>query len=113
MPHVKSVLVKKVLQGKGPLQIYNVDSPFERIQVNILGPLLTTHSGNRYLLVVIDCFTKWPEAIPLKNKRASTIGKALVDQVFSRHGIPLEVHTDQGRNFESRLFKELAILLAF
>ena len=86
-------------------------APFERIQVDILGPLPVSFSGNKYLLVVVDCFTKWPEAIPLKNKRACTIARSLVDQVFSRHGIPLELHTDQGKNFECRLFKEMALLL--
>ena len=98
-------------KGKSPLEIYNVGAPFERIQVDILGPLPVSSSGNKYLLVVVDCFTKWPEAIPLKNKRASTIARSLVDQVFSRHGIPLELHTDQGRNFECSLFKEMSLLL--
>lgn len=45
-------------KGKSPLQIYNVGSPFQRVQMDILGPLPRTLSGNRYLLVVVDCFTK-------------------------------------------------------
>ena len=98
-------------KGKSPMEIYNVGAPFERIQVDILGPLPTSSSGNKYLLVVVDCFSKWPEAVPLKNKRASTVARSLVDQVFSRHGIPLELHTDQGRNFECHLFKEMTLLL--
>lgn len=98
-------------KGKSPLQVYNVGAPFERIQVDILGPLPVSQSGNKYLLVVVDCFTKWPEALPLKNKRAITIAEALVNQIFSRHGIPLELHTDQGRNFESQLVGELSSIL--
>ncbi|XP_036143377.1 protein NYNRIN-like [Monomorium pharaonis] len=98
-------------KGKSPMEIYNVGAPFERIQVDILGPLPTSSSENKYLLVVVDCFSKWPEAVPLKNKRANTVARSLVDQVFSRHGIPLELHTDQGRNFECHLFKEMTLLL--
>lgn len=98
-------------KGKSPLQVYNVGAPFERLQVDILGPLPTSSSGNKYLLVVVDCFTKWPEAMPLKDKKANTVARSLVDQVFSRHGVPLELHTDQGRNFESKLFQEMAVLL--
>ncbi|RLU26298.1 hypothetical protein DMN91_000092 [Ooceraea biroi] len=98
-------------KGKSPLQVYNVGCPFERLQVDILGPLPATAAGNKYLLVAVDCFTKWPEAVPLRSKRAITVAEALVGQVFSRHGIPLELHTDQGRNFESRLFKEMSALL--
>lgn len=98
-------------KGKSSLQVYNVGCPFERLQVDILGPLPVSSAGNKYLLVVVDCFTKWPEAFPLKSKRAIPVAETLVGQVFSRHGIPLELHTDQGRNFESNLFKEMAALL--
>lgn len=98
-------------KGKFPLQTYNVGAPFERIQVDILGPLPVTSSGNKYLLVVVDCFTKWPEAVPLKNKRADTVARFLVEQVLSCHGMSLELHIDQGRNFKPRLFYQLASLL--
>lgn len=45
-------------KGKSPLQIYNVGSPFLRVQMDILGPLPTSSLGNKYLLVIVDCFTK-------------------------------------------------------
>lgn len=83
----------------------------ERVQMDILGPLPVTTAGNRYLLVVIDCFTKWVEALPLKNIKANTVTDVFVKQVISRHGIPLEIHTDQGKNFESRIFQEMTRLL--
>jgi len=47
----------------------------------------------------------------VKNTRAKTIAEVFVREFISRHGVPSEVHTDQGRNFESRLFLELAELL--
>ncbi|XP_011688274.1 PREDICTED: uncharacterized protein LOC105450226 [Wasmannia auropunctata] len=95
-------------KGKSPLQIYNVGAPFERVQMDTLGPLPTTTSGNKYLLVVTDCFTKWIEAFPLKNIRAKTITEIFLTQIVARHGVPLEIHTDQGRNFESKIFRELS-----
>lgn len=98
-------------KGKSPLQIFNVGTPFSRVQMDILGPLPTTSKGNKYLVVVVDCFTKWVEAFPLKNVKTKTIAEVFVEQVISRHGVPLEVHTDQGRSFESRLFSELMSLL--
>ncbi|KMQ87095.1 integrase core domain protein [Lasius niger] len=79
--------------------------------MDILGPLPTITSGNRYLLVIVDCFTKWVEAFPLKNIKARTVAKVFVSQIISKHGVPLEVHTDQGKNFESKLFAELMDLL--
>jgi len=64
-------------KGKSSLQIYNVESPFEKVQMNVLDSLPITLSGNRYLLVVVDCFIKWVEAFPLKNIRAKTLSQKL------------------------------------
>jgi len=79
--------------------------------MDIFGPFPTSSSGNRYLLVIIDCFTKWVEAFPLKNFRARTVAEVFVNQFISRFGVPLELDTDQGRNFDSRLFAELSLFL--
>jgi len=98
-------------KGKSELQIYNAGIPFERLQMDILGPFPVSTLGNRYLLVVTDCFTKWVEAFPIRNFRTNTVARVLVDQVVSRFGVPSELHTDQGRNFDSRLFLELTLLL--
>ncbi|XP_076247766.1 uncharacterized protein LOC143187432 [Calliopsis andreniformis] len=98
-------------RGAGVMQIYNVGAPFERIAMDVVGPLPKSSSGNRFLLVVADYFSKWPEVIPMVNQRAETAAKALLVHVVSRHGVPLEIHSDQGRNFESTVFKELMKLL--
>ncbi|XP_024867550.1 protein NYNRIN-like [Temnothorax curvispinosus] len=79
--------------------------------MDILDPLPLTKSGNKYLLVIVDCFTKWVEAFPLRNMRARIVAETFVNQFISRYGVPSEVHTDQGRNFESRLFAEMMGLL--
>lgn len=65
-------MTKKDLSKKEkfPLQIYNVGSPFDKVQMDILGLLSTTSKGNRYLLIIIDYFTKWVEALSLKNIKA-------------------------------------------
>ena len=79
--------------------------------MDILGPFPISSLGNRYLLVVTDCFTKWVEALPLSNMRTKTIAKVFVREIVCRYRVPLEVHTDQGRNFDSKLIKELSQLL--
>ena len=93
------------------MRIYNVGLPFERVQIDILGPFPITSLGNRYLLVVIDCFTKWVEAFPLSNMRTKTIAEIFVREIVCRYGVPLEVHTDLGRSFDSKLIIELSQLL--
>jgi hypothetical protein len=63
--------------------------------------------GNRYSLIAIDYFTKWPEAYSLPIQEASTVAEALVTNFFCRFGIPWKLHSDQSRNFESRLLHEI------
>lgn len=77
----------------------------ERVQMDILFLLII--SGNKYLLIIVNCFTKWVEALPVKNIRARTVTDIFVSQFISKHGVPMEIHTDQGKNFESQLFSEL------
>ena len=74
--------------------------------MDITGPLPTTESGQKYILVVGDYFTKWTEAFPLPNQEAKTVAEKLVNEVISRFGTPERIHTDQGRNFEAQLFKD-------
>ncbi|GBN46994.1 Transposon Ty3-G Gag-Pol polyprotein [Araneus ventricosus] len=92
---------------KGRLQRYNVGAPFERMALDILGPLPVTTKGNRYVLVLMDYFTKWPEAIPIPDQEASTVAEELVRAWISRYGVPMILHSDQGTNFNSALFTEL------
>ena len=58
-----------------------------------------------------DQFTKWVECIPLPSQSAEETARATVNQFFSRLGCPFQVFTDQGRNFESALFREVCDLL--
>jgi transposase InsO family protein len=83
----------------------------ERVAVDVLGPLPVSENGNKYILIAMDYFTKWPEAYALPNQEAETVVKVLVDQFVSRFGTPVELHSDQGRNFESRVFSEMCKLL--
>ena len=92
----------------GPAQIYLSGAPMERVAIDILGPLPETEQGNRYLLVAMDYFTKWPEVYPLPNQEATTVARALIGASFA---VPLEIHSDQGRNFESKVFAEMCRLM--
>ena len=96
---------------KAPLKLYNVGAPMERIAVDVLGPLPKSDAGNQYILIAQDYFTKWPEAFPIPDQRAVTVAEVLVSQFFTRFGTPVELHSDQGRNFESETFQEVCRLL--
>lgn len=98
-------------KGKAPLQVHQVGAPMERVGVDILGPLPTTAAGNKYICVAMDYFTKWPEAYALPNHEAVTVAEVLVEQFFTRFGVPAELHSDQGREFEAEVFRECCQLL--
>ena len=59
----------------------------------------------------MDYFTKWPEAFSLPNQEAVTVADVLVKEYVCRFGVPLSLHSDQGRNFESNVFQEMCELL--
>ncbi|GFT10349.1 retrovirus-related Pol polyprotein from transposon 412 [Trichonephila clavipes] len=99
------------IRSRGKLHRYNVGAPFERIAFDILGPLPKTVSGNKYLLVVMDYFTKWPEVYPIPDQEAPTVAEAVVQHWISRYGVPLQLHSDQGRNFVSAVLKGVCELL--
>lgn len=94
-------------RSHAPMQQYQVGAPMERVGVDILGPFPITDDGNRYVLVAMDYFTKWPEAYAVPDQSATTTAERLVCEMFCRFGVPEELHSDQGRNFEAHVFAEV------
>ena len=90
---------------------YHAGSPLERVHIDILGPFTESNRGNQYVLMIVDQFTKWLECFPLPLQSAELTAKAVVDGFISRFGCPLEIHTDQGRNFDGKLFSSVCELL--
>ena len=85
--------------------LFHAGYALERVHIDIMKPLMETQKGNKYILVIVDQFTKWMEAYPLKNQLTETEVRVVVKEFVARFGRPLEIHTDQGRNFESELLK--------
>jgi len=94
-------------RSRGLMHQYNVGAPFKKIAIDIAGPFPESDRGKRYLLVAMDYFTKWSEVYAIPNQEASTVADALVTHFFCRFSVPIELHSDQGRNFESRLMQEV------
>ena len=83
----------------------------ERVYLDFIGALPRTEKGNEHILIMVDQFTKWIECIPLPSQSAMETARAAMNQFFSRFGCPFQVFTDQGRNFESALFRAMCDLL--
>ena len=92
---------------KQALRRYLSGSPWQRIALDFYGPLPLTDKGEKYILVVMDYFTKWVECFPTCNMEAATVVDILVKEIVPRYGLPDEVHSDQGRGFEGSVLKQL------
>ena len=98
-------------KAKAPMKQYNVGYPLERIAIDIMGPLPITSNKARYLLVVSCYFTKWLDAIPINTIDAKTVATKLIEKFISVFGVPMQLHSDQGSNFESQVFQEVCNIL--
>ena len=108
---VMSVTKKAVKKPKAPLGSMRTGAPMECLGIDILWPFPTTERLNRYILTATCHFTKWVEIFPIQNESAESCAKVLVNEVISRYGCPIEIHTDQGRNFQSKVFKTICNML--
>ena len=86
-------------------------SPMEKVAVDLVGPLLVTSGGNKYILTLEDLFTRWTEAIPLPNKESGTVCRAIIDHFISRHGVMNQIHSDQGSEWSNKIWNELMAML--
>ena len=93
------------------LEDYRVGAPMDRLVTDILGPFPISDNGNKYILLVGDQFTKWMEAYAIPDQKAETVAHKIVYEYISRFGPPLDIHSDQGRTYESHLMQEVCKLL--
>ena len=98
-------------KSKAAMKLYHAGAPMEKLHIDMLGPLKTTLNGNKYILVMIDQFTKWIELEPLSCQTSDLVAKSMVDRFISRFGTPRIIISDQGANFTSQLFLNVCKLL--
>jgi transposase InsO family protein len=95
---------------KTPLGNFETPSSrFINIHIDIVGPLPESHSY-RYLLTIIDRFSRWMEAIPLQDITADSVCRAMYREWICRFGVPHRCTSDQGRQFMSDLFRKFSNL---
>ena len=104
-------LKSRNLKRRGPLGTVKPGYKLERVAVDILGGLPTSNRGNKVIMVVTDCFTKWVTAYALPDHTAKTVADHLVRDFMCNIGIPEVLHTDRGADFESKLMKEVCAVL--
>lgn len=102
----RKTLPKRVAE----LSHLNSDGPMDLVCMDFL----TIEPDSRNIcnvLVVTDHYTRYAQAFATKDQKASTVAKVLWEQYFVHYGLPRRMHSDQGRDFESRLIHELLSML--
>ncbi|KAL9972949.1 hypothetical protein ACROYT_G019349 [Oculina patagonica] len=80
--------------------------PMELLAIDFLS-LEKGKGGFEHVLVVTDSFTKYSWAFPTCNQQAPTVAKLLWENILVNFGFPQRLHSDQGRDFESRIIRDL------
>ena len=84
--------------------------PWQLVAIDLVGPLPKTKDGNQWILVISDHFTRWCDGLAIPDATASTVARALDERVFCYLGIPEQLHSDQGAQFDGSLMHELCAI---
>ena len=82
-----------------------VGFPGEKISIDFVGPLSPSTRGHRHLLTLVDVYTRWFEAWPIKKADAATVIKHLIRDYIPQKGVPAVVHSDNGPAFIAEVFR--------
>jgi transposase InsO family protein len=80
--------------------------PFKRWGMDFIGRLPTSKKGNRWILVAVDHFTRWPVAIATPDATTATVARFLYENILTCFGPPDEILTDRGANFLAEALRE-------
>ena len=107
--------VRKKFKPTGPALLSPLPQctePNQRIHADLFGPLRVSGNSKKFILCMTDAFTKYVELVALPNKESETVATAIFEKWICRHGCPLEVVTDQGKEFCGHLTEDLFKLLS-
>lgn len=102
---------RKLVREKTKAPMIITDTPseaFEKVAIDIVGPLPETERGHKYILTTQDQLTKFCTAYPLLDTNSTTIADKIVNKYIYTFGSPKELLSDQGSNISGELIKEIA-----
>ena len=78
---------------RAPLQCYQAGNPGDQVHMDILGPFLESHRGNKYVQMMVDQFTRWLELQALGVQDAATVAQTFFESYTVRFGVPFVIHS--------------------
>ena len=98
------------LQHRSSQGNLKVGRPWQKVAIDLVGPMPETTRNNKWILVLTDHFTRWQDALPIPDATARVVAEALDCRVFCYFGLPEEIHSDRGMQFEGEFMTELCRL---
>lgn len=102
---------RKLVRVKTKALMLITDTPseaFQKVAIDIVGPLPETEKGNKYILTTQDQLTKFCTAYPLIDTNSTTIADVIVNKYIYTFGSPEELLSNQGSNISGEIMKEIA-----
>lgn len=88
--------------------LYILLGPFDAWGMDVIGPMKPPSSqGHMFILAATDSFSKWAEAIPLKEVKGETVENLLKVHIIYRFGVPARIISDNGTPFQNRIMERL------
>ena len=101
----------KLRKNSKEMTLFPAHAPLEFVAIDILGELITSRRGYRYLLVITDRFSKLTRTVPLKRITAATVATAFVHHWVFTYGPPIKLLSDNGSQFTSKFFQNVCRIL--
>lgn len=92
-----------------PISSFAVKRPLEIVAMDFT-MMERSSDGYENLFVMSDLFSKYLVAVPMRNQKAAPTAQKILSEWFLKLGVPTKLHSDQGRNFESKIIAELCSL---
>ena len=93
------------MKRKEPLHPIQVGWAFERIWIDLVGPLTITKQNNHYIIVATDYLTRWLEAKAILDASAETLVRFIFEDIVCRHRVHQVILSNNGKNFTSKIVK--------
>jgi transposase InsO family protein len=106
-------IFKKMHAHPAPLHHVVIVDPFTKWGIDFTTCRPASIVGHNYIIVAVDYFTKWAEAMPTFSNDAKTAVLFVFNHIISRFGVPKSIVTDHGSHFCNNMMTELATLLHF
>uniref|UniRef100_A0A7E4URW0 RNA-directed DNA polymerase n=1 Tax=Panagrellus redivivus TaxID=6233 RepID=A0A7E4URW0_PANRE len=103
-------LFKSHRREKPPLNPYEAYAPWETVGIDLMDMGISA-GGSRYVLVMVDHFSKFVLAAPLQRKSAEEVAKALMRAFLAECQFPMRIVSDLGREFDNEIMRHLSDLI--